>query len=152
MNEPEDVLATVRRAYRYVVAYERRVLDAIARVDDVLRDRGFEPEKYAYPIHTEAPTKRQVLTNWAWNAVPNYARRFKWLFGEENAAGSCWVLVDHVADTAFEKRRITRPGEPQPLGDDLVPVESSRSVLRWFVARSRRRFRTSVTKAAGPSS
>lgn len=128
MNE----LETIRRAYRYVVAYERRVIDSIALVDEALRGRAFERYGKSRSLHTEWPSRSKVLDKWAWDNVPNYARRFEWRRGEENTAGSCFVIVDHVADTSFENRVLDgRGGEPDPL-EDLEPAAASRSILRWI--------------------
>lgn len=128
-----NVLETIRQAYRYIVAYERRVLDAIGSVDEALLGRGFEREK-SEPLYTSWPRRSKVLDpHWAWDEVPNYARRFPWRFGEPNTAGVRWVFVDHVADTAFEARQIWSKQEPDPL-HDLEPVEGSNSVLRWTLA------------------
>jgi hypothetical protein len=132
MNQHE-VLANIRRAYRYVVAYERRVLDTIDVFDEALRARSFErASPHRTPLHTSFPKKDYAPEHWTWDNVPNYACRYQWRSGEANTAGSCWVLLDHVADTSFEQRRLTVPGEPDPL-DSLEPVEATRSILRALV-------------------
>lgn len=130
MNE----LETIRRAYRYVVAYERRVLDAITRIDDAVTDAGFErnlPHRW-WPLYRAFPSRDWAAARWAWDHVPCYAFRYQWNAGNENAAGTRWVLVDHIADTAFEEKRLSDDVEPEPL-DGLPPVEGSKTVLRWLV-------------------
>ncbi len=130
MTETE-VLANIRRAYRYVVAYERRVLDAVDIVDEVLRGSGFDrANPHRTPLYNSFPTKGYAPQHWTWDNVPNYACRYQWNTGEPNAAGNRWVLVDHIADTAFERRQLAVGGEPDPLSD-LEPVEAARSILRW---------------------
>lgn len=127
-----DPLATIRRAYRYIAAYERRVLDAVDAVDEELRELGFErkkPHRWS-PLYNSFPSRTYAPEHWVWDNLPNYAMRYQWISGAPNAVGSRWTLLDHVADTAFELRRIAEPGEPNPL-EDLAPVEESRSVLRW---------------------
>ena len=52
MSDP-NVLETIRQAYRYIVAYERRVIDAIAAVDTELRSRQFERYGRSVSLHTE---------------------------------------------------------------------------------------------------
>ena len=131
MNE----LATIRRAYRYVVAYERRILDAMAAIDDTVQRAGFErskPHRWA-PIYQAFPSRDWAPDHWAWDHVPIYACRFEWLIGDKNTAGNRFVLVDHIADTAYERKRIKHRSEPEPL-DGLDASEDSRSILRWMVA------------------
>lgn len=127
-------LATIRRAYRYVVAYERRILDAFASIDEVVRDAGFvrnTPHRW-HPVHRAFPSRDWPTERWAWDNVPLYAARFTWLAGEPNTAGTRYVLVDHVADTSFEEKRLEDRTEPDPL-DGLLPAEAARSILRWGV-------------------
>lgn len=108
-----NVLETIRQAYRYIVAYERRVIDAIAAVDTELRSRQFERYGRSVSLHTEWPSRSKALEKWAWDNVPNYARRFQWTSGKPNAAGNRWVVLDHIADTSFENRRLDVPkGRP----------------------------------------
>lgn len=133
-------LSAVRDAYRYVVAYQRRVLDGISAVDEVLAAHGFERntrgDRYKWvPLYTAFPSRDWAPDKWAWDHVPSFACRYVWNYGEANTAGSRHVLVDHIADTAFEtlllSPRRTRD-EPDPLAD-LAPSESSKSVLRGFI-------------------
>lgn len=130
MNE----LATIRRAYRYVVAYERRMLDAFARIDEAVRDAGFvrdTPYRWR-PMYRSFPSRDWPADRWAWDHVPLYAARLVWIAGEKNTAGSRYVLVDHVADTAFEAKRLQDRSEPEPL-DGLAAPEDARTILRWHV-------------------
>lgn len=127
-------LETIRRAYRYVVAYERRILDTISRIDSVIHEAGFErwmPERWT-PLYRAFPSRSWSPDRWAWDNVPCYAVRYKWVKGAANTAGTRYVLVDHIADTAFEKKRLSDKNEPDPL-EDLPPPDSVRSVLRWHV-------------------
>ncbi|HBQ12816.1 MAG: hypothetical protein RLP09_26385 [Sandaracinaceae bacterium] len=131
-----DPLTQIRRAYRYIAAYERRVLDAIDVLDEAVRELGFERNRpYRWmPLYSAFPSRSYAPESWVWDGLPNYAMRYQWREGEPNTPGSRWVLADHVADTSFESRRTTESGEPSPL-DDLAPAESSRSVLRWHMIR-----------------
>jgi hypothetical protein len=127
-------LATIRRAYRYVVAYERRILDVVSRVDDALLAAEFErktPHRW-YPLYTSFPSRDWPLEHWVWDRVPGYACRFEWLRGQPNRPGTRYVLADHVADTAFEDARRAGRGEPEPLAS-LESADASRSVLRWML-------------------
>ena len=133
-------LAEVRRAYRSIVAYERRVLEAVGRVDDLVREAGFERRALGRggPAERGSPGREWPGTKWAWDHVPLFAARFQWLAGGENAAGSRYVVVDHVADTAYERKRLEERTltEPDMLEDlEAVAEEASRSVLRWNVVK-----------------
>ena len=131
MNDP---LETIRRAYRYVVAYERRILDAVDVVDEALRKYDFEqhtPYRWL-PIYNSFPSRKFAPESWAWDNFPNYAMRYRWISGEPNALGSRWVLLDHIADTAYERRRHDHRDEPDPLVDLGDPAEST-SVVRWHL-------------------
>lgn len=130
MNE----LATIRRAYRYVVAYERRILDALTRVDEAVSGLGFvrrTPHRW-WPLYTSFPSRDWPAKSWAWDHVPCYAARFQWTNGDDNAAGTRYLLVDHIADTAFEAKRLADKSEPEPL-QGLPAAEDSRTILRWLV-------------------
>ena len=129
-----DTMNTVRQAHRYVVAYQRRILDAVAALHDQIgpdglgfQPDGWEPLHYGYPAKGVFAPKR-----WAWDFVPMYAARFYWLHQgrKENAAGTTAFMVDHVVDTAFEPVAAKkRQQEPDPL-EDLAPSDRSESVLR----------------------
>lgn len=129
MTEP-DVLDTIRRAYRYVVAYERRVLDSISAVDQALLERGFDGERKREPLYTSFPSRRHSLEHWAWDNVPTYACRYSWCSGQPNTEGNRWVLVDHVADSAFEAEIVASGSSPDPLAGIDAP---SQSILRWAI-------------------
>lgn len=132
----DDHLATVRQAYRYVVAYERRVLDALTVVHEEVERLGFAFGHWE-PMATAFPKRNRFKGNdWAWNHVPLSNAQFEWAHGGRsgNAAGNVWLLVDHVADTGFENacRRVERepnPREPNPLVD-LAASDSCDSLFR----------------------
>jgi len=132
-------LATIRRAYRYVVAYERRVLDTITQIDESVREGGFErvkPHGWS-PLYRAFPSKSWSADSWAWDNVPNYICRYSWERGEQNTVGAIRVLVDHVADSAFEAKILSRVGLPEldPL-TELGEPEKSRSLLRCLVVET----------------
>jgi hypothetical protein len=130
MSEP-DVLETIRRAYRYIVAYERRMLDTVRMVDEVVLAAGLERRvPYRWDtLYREFPSRTFAPDRWAWDGIPNYACRYQWLAGTANTAGNRWVLLDHVADTTFEADRLASDKELDP----LMPRRSdARSVIRWI--------------------
>lgn len=128
-------LATIRRAYRYVVAYERRILDAVDRVDETAQEAGFErntPHRWR-PLYRDFPSRAWAPDQWAWNNVPIFACRYEWLRGTPNTLGNRYLLLDHIADSAFESKHLSEPlRELDPL-HDLGEAQASRSLLRWNV-------------------
>ncbi len=101
-----DPIATIRQAYLYIAAYERRILDSVDVVDEAVREAGFErkrPHRWS-PIYSGFPARAYAPELPVWNNLPNFAMRYQWLVGEPNTAGNRWILMDHVADTAAERR------------------------------------------------
>lgn len=127
-------MPTIRRGYRYVVAYQRRLLDCVAALNEQIGAMGYEQDGWK-PLYYGSPsTKKLAAAHWAWDFSPLYATRFFWtLKGRKaNESGASCFILDHVVDTAFETRS-QKGGQPDPL-EDLTPVEASDSVLRarWF--------------------
>lgn len=133
------ILSEVRTAYRYVVAYERRVLDALSAFDEEVRDIGYTFLRWS-PLHTTFPSRVRFAPNgWAWDNVPFCAARYRWALAgtDENEAGSSWLFVEHVADTAFEEHSAPKRTEPDPL-EHLVAAAESDSVLHaWWMSIER---------------
>jgi hypothetical protein len=126
-----DHLATVRQAYRYVVAYERRVLDAITVVHEAVETLGFEFGGWASRLTTFPKKTRFTGHDWAWDNHPLYNAQLRWALGGRlgNAAGNVWLFVEHVADTGFEAAYQTSRAELNPLAD-LQSVSECDSLLR----------------------
>ncbi|MBN2194924.1 MAG: hypothetical protein JW751_19055 [Polyangiaceae bacterium] len=131
-------LDTIRTAYRYVTAYQRRVLDIVGLLDDSLGEIGFGYQQWATES-SGAVEKRLPLDGWSWDFLPLMDFRVRWSKDspEENKAGAAWLWLRHVADTGLEAFRGNRNIEPDGLGE--IPEGSS--VVRLYWAASRRRSR-----------
>lgn len=132
MTELTEALADVRKAYRLIWAYQRRMMDLIQVIADDFEGLQF----YAWsPLHTRRPT--QLTSNplkgkWAWDMVPFYKVSF--LYKPEGAsphdlAEGDWLLEIHLdSDTAgFEAQR----GEPD--AGKFPDADTSRSTLSLIV-------------------
>ena len=114
-------LTDVRRAYRLVHAYQRRMLDLLQKVDEILAEGGLEfvrwdPLSYARPCRSGTPVFRRG--QWAWDLLPGYRFHCQWEAGPTDITGSRKVSVQPVADTGFEKSgREPEPGEFRGVDD-----------------------------------
>lgn len=124
-------LATIRQAYRYVAAYERRVLDSLAELDRHLSPLGFEFKEWG-SLKRPFPKRGQFSPRkWAWDNLVFYNVRLQWTHGGRygNEAGNIYLFVDHVADTGFELHTASKGTEPDPL-QHLPPSTECKSLLR----------------------
>lgn len=145
-------LVTIRTAYRYVVAYERRVRDALRLLNEALAGIDFNFWAWSPALEfAEVPQARRmpqpdtfVGGRSAWDNVPFYLSYHWWFRGvdeEDNRAGNAWMWVEHVADTGFEaalgRRRESADGEPDAL-EGLRPADDTDSLLRvrWALVQS----------------
>lgn len=133
MTELTDALADVRKAYRLIWSYQRRMMDLIQVIADDFQELQF----YAWsPLHTRRPT--QLTSNplkgkWAWDMLPFYKVSF--LYKPEAAspndlAEGDWLLEIHLdSDTAgFEAHR----GEPDAANfPDADTSRSTLSLVAW---------------------
>lgn len=126
-------LSAVRQAYRYVVAYQQRLRDALIEVDQGLTELGYAFNSWT-PIHaSRAPgaTNNFLQSRWAWDFVPMYAFRLIWTLGGtwENEPGQVFIWLDHLADTGYAKASRREP-DPLSFGD----AEKSDTLLlaRWL--------------------
>lgn len=126
-NDLAGALTDVRRAWRLVYAYQRRLNDLLAVVDArlVARKFGFEgwrPTWYSPPPRTGTPFFR--AGTWAWDMLPGYRCYVEWTRAT-GSGGTQRVVIDASADSGFRKAG----GEPDP--GEFAPVEESESVL-WI--------------------
>lgn len=130
MNEPpldlRAALTDVRRAFRLVYAYQRRVSDLLAELSATLDANGLQfhewsPHLYGPP--TRSGTEFFRADRWAWDMLPGYSPRCEW------RSEAAMVVVRRVvmvvrADSGFRSQY----GEPDPQG--FVPAEDATSDLK----------------------
>ncbi|HSN99434.1 MAG TPA: hypothetical protein VLS89_14160 [Candidatus Nanopelagicales bacterium] len=129
-------LADVRRAYRLVQLYHRRLCDLLQTVDDTLTRGGLEFDRWDPQNVARLPKAGKPFfrpEHWAWDLTPAYQVRCSW---EQATKGqSRRVDLDLIADTGFAP---TGEGEPDP--GAFVDAERSATELHvgLWTARAKR--------------
>lgn len=128
MTEP-DGLESIRTAYRYVAAYQRRLLDIVGTLDDALDEIGVGFRKWSQDDVRQG-NDRIPSEGWGSDLLPLAYIRLRWSAdrAEENKAGAAWFWMQHVADTMVESRLRRRGREPDWLDD----LSQGRSVIRLY--------------------
>lgn len=119
-------LVDVRRAWRLVYAYQRRMNDLVAGVDTVLAHHGLEFELWQ-PLFNAPPTKRGTpyfRGRWAWDMLPGYATQVHWIDPQLKNGRRRRVVLQAVADSG----RRFEGGEPDPV--DFEPADAAETQLR----------------------
>ncbi|XXY48848.1 hypothetical protein WME91_53475 [Sorangium sp. So ce269] len=137
MNEKNvdlaGALADVRRAYRLLHAYHRRLCDLLQVTEEFLAERGFEFERWA-PINVaRIPQSTKPFfrpEQWAWDLTPVYQVECLWR-GSNNGT-HYKVHIHAIADTGYDD---ACDGEPDPTR--FRAVETAASELRIGLYRTR---------------
>jgi hypothetical protein len=104
-------LCDVRRSYRLLQVYQRRLCDLLQLVDGVLAAAGLEFDRW-YPINVARPPRARKpfwSGTWAWDFTPIYQVRCSWEQATKGRARR--VDIDCIADTAYVTNS---EGEPDP--------------------------------------
>lgn len=120
-------LEDVRRAYRLVYAYQRRIQDLLTVIDRHLTKAGLPFVQWA-PLFFRAPVrsrKKFFERKWAWDLLPAYAFWCAWETPKDSKALSRRVALSVVADTGFPEGPAS---EPDP--DRFPGAAESRSQLQ----------------------
>ncbi len=131
MNEPRNLdlaaaLTDVRRAYRLVYAYQRRMNDLMAEIDTALAEQGLEFEVWR-PVFNASPPRSGTAYfrgRWAWDMLPGYATQVQWCDSARRKGSRRRVVVQAVADSG----RTFDGAEPDPV--DFEAAEESETQLR----------------------
>jgi hypothetical protein len=126
--ELKAALTDVRRAYRLVYAYQRRVFDLIGAVADPLETNGFEFDRWEPTIFFQPGRSFYKPDKWAWDFLPAYHFWAGW--NRDRHGDVRRVLIAVNSDTGFERKR----GEPDPA--DFIPAEKAQSELRLTLIRA----------------
>ena len=119
--ELKSALADVRKAYRLVYAYQRRVFDLVGAAAEPLEAAGFEFERWEPALFVPPARHFYKPDMWAWDFLPAYHFWAAWNRHRHGDARRVVLAVN--ADTGFERKR----GEPDPA--DFLPAEKSHSEL-----------------------
>jgi len=134
--EMQAALVDVRKAYRLVWAYQRRLFDIVKATTDEFEDMGFY---YWQTIHTARPANSgsSPFSRWAWDMLPMRRASFLFLNGstERNLARKGqWMLELHLnSDTGFP----VPPINSEPDAADFTPADqcsSELTICAWLCA------------------
>jgi hypothetical protein len=131
MNQPtpQDLAAAltdVRRAYRLVYAYQRRMNDLVAEIDAALTQDGLEFELWR-PVFNAPPPRSGTpyfRGRWAWDMLPGYATQVHWCDPTGKKGRRRRVVLQAVVDSGatFDA------AEPDPA--DFEAADACESQLR----------------------
>ncbi len=131
-NELSLALTDVRRAYRLLWAYQRRMLDTIHVIADAFEEHAF----YVWtPTYFDPPCRytKDPLENWAWDMLPMVAISYLCLpFGADRnrpKAGEWMLEIYLVSDTGFELLETRN----EPDSKAFEPAEMTASEI-WLYA------------------
>ena len=133
-TEALDMLE-VRRSYRLVYEYQRRLFDRLRELSDTLTGgMGFAFRRWdptLYSRHAKSTTEFFDYSHWAWDFLPAYRLQLVW---ESPGAGrntSRSVVIEAVSDTGFNQ-----VGRYEPHPSQFDDVVASRSELQVNLMRS----------------
>lgn len=125
-------LCDVRRAYRLLQVYQRRLCDLLQLADGVLATAGLEFERWD-PINVARPPRGRKpfwSGTWAWDFTPIYQVRCAWKQAMKGSARR--VVIECFADTAYIT---SSEGEPDP--STFKDASQSATELRVGLWRAR---------------
>ena len=126
----DEMFVALRKAHRFVVAYNRRLLNAAQKLNNIMVESGFNDGSFKPIFTASAPGPKSWKGRWAWDSSPLLAPRFSWIKGPTNKPGHKVVFVEHIADTGLSS--YSGNTEPDPL--NLKPPEEANSIwiVRWL--------------------
>jgi hypothetical protein len=120
-------LTDVRKAYRLIHAYQRRLWDLLRAIDDTVARAGL-PFRCWKPVQVMSPPKsktRFFVERWAWDFLPAYQVGCEWQGKGVDAKTTRRVFVIAAADSGYDNRC---QGEPDPSA--FEPTEKSKTEIR----------------------
>lgn len=120
-------LTDVRRAYRLIHAYQRRLWDLLRVVDHDLAQAGLKFKRWM-PMQVSTPPQpktRFFVERWSWDFLPAYEVGCEWQGKSVDAKAIRRVFVIAAADSGYDNQA---QGEPDP--STFEPVEASTTQLR----------------------
>lgn len=126
-------LADVRRAYRLLWGYQKRILHIVAEIREQL---GFIPSRVEYQFDTP-DQKIEDPRRWMWDALPFSMIGFEAEQGEDHRqVGRRLVYIDVVSDTGLAQEKSRSGGEWEPKPDRFPSAEDCRSELRLYILQN----------------
>ena len=133
-NRIATALVDVRRAYRLVQTYQRRLWDLLHGLDELLSRAGLPFVRWM-PMNVSTPPKpgtRFFVGRWAWDFIPAYQIGCEWEQRGKKLTRRVFVIA--TADTGYDA---TSDDEPDPA--NFKPAEECATMLRvglWTAATS----------------
>jgi len=128
-----SALVDVRRAYRLLWSYQRRVLDTIALVAGEFGSLSFATWQ---PMHFFPPARRSVnpAEHWAADLLPMMGAEFFYLpQGRDRSlaqAGQWMLAINVMSDSGYEVE------EPEPDPGSFAAAEECESALSLYIVKS----------------
>lgn len=119
-----EALTDVRKAYRLVYAYQRRLFDLMNYLDkELIRSHiafeEWDSAKYRFPSKARSsPVYRDC---WAWDLIPGYWPRFS--FQSQGRSPHVYIDIEVPVDSGFSER----VGEPDP--SNFIEASEAKSEL-----------------------
>lgn len=132
-NDLAAALADVRRAYRLLWGYQKRILHIVAEIREQL---GFIPSWIEYQFD-QADQKIEDPRRWMWDALPFSMIGFEAEQGEDRGQrGSRLLYIDVVSDTGLAQEKSRSRGNWEPKPDRFPSPEDCRSELRLYILQN----------------
>jgi len=135
-NDIKSALIDVRKAYRLLYEYQKRVLDLI---DYIGRKYGFSYDGGWAKFCNNAPRNgKGLLTNWAWDWLPFYFYEFHFNDKKQEEDIIHFSIVILSDSGYFDKRdKENAPNFNQLNVQDFYPVENSKTELIFVAAKNK---------------
>ena len=132
-DEAPHALQEVRRAYRYVAAYQQRIVDLVRSVETVLNGEGMKrwpKAQFCAGGHRASELPRHVAEGNAWAYLPLSSFELTWGTDRSDVSGSRWCVFEHAADYQLEQGGSRLAADPLP-----GSPETGVSLVRLVVVR-----------------
>ena len=123
-----SALTALRRSYRLLYDWQRRVHDLHAAVDTTLRQEGLTFQRWR-PLFNSPPARAGTpffRDRWTWDMLPGWATSTRW--GDERRRGPARTRRRVVFQCLVDTGRRYDGDEPDPAR--FLPVEEATSELR----------------------
>ncbi|MEW9305460.1 hypothetical protein [Labrys neptuniae] len=133
-NSLADALTDVRKAYRLLWAYQKRVFDVVRLIVSEFDDMGFY---YWQTMHADRPCNSGTnpLARWTWDMLPMLEASYLFLpsgVDRNSTMPGTWMLEVHVeSDSGFEDPHDGTEPNPEQFKDAALS-KSKVSIYAWY--------------------
>ncbi len=125
----EDPILVVRRSFREVYSFQRRIFDRLSELSDALARLSIEFDRWDPSYHSRPARSSSEFFRrnyWAWDFLPGFHLTLMWQSLASQGATVRGVVLMIETDTGFRKPGDHREPDPK----DFVPAEDTHSELR----------------------